>query len=244
MNLRDHSSRTWFAVATGVALTLLATSLGNWQTRRGDTKEAIEAQWHNAESARPIEVATLNDATAVAASLPRRVMLRGTFVPAATVFVDNRTLSGVAGFQVITPLRLEDGTAAVLINRGWAARDARDPARIPDLTTPAGAVPIEGLAVARVPRLLELASTVTPALPGIWPNLEFEDYERAAGFAVARVVVQQTNDTADGLRRVWPRPAAGVEKHRGYALQWYGLAALSAGLTLYFGGRALRRRAA
>lgn len=243
MNLRAHSSRTWFAVTAGVALTVLATSLGNWQTRRGDTKEAIEAQWHNAEAARPTDVATLNDATAVAASVPRRVTLRGTFVPAATVFVDNRTLNGVAGFQVITPLRLEDGTA-ILINRGWAARDARDPSRIPDLTTPAGAVPIEGLAVARVPRLLELASTATPALPGIWPNLDIEDYETAAGFAVARVVVQQTNDTADGLGRFWPRPAAGVEKHRGYALQWYGLAALSAGLTLYFGGRALRRRAA
>jgi surfeit locus 1 family protein len=34
-----------------------------------------------------------------------------------------------------------------------------------------------------------------------------------------------------------------VQKHRGYALQWYGLAALSAGLTLFFGGRALRRGA-
>ena len=243
MNVRVDSSRTWLAMAAGVALTVLAASLGNWQTRRGDTKEAIEAQWHSAEAARPADVATLNDATAVAASLPRRVTMRGTFVPAATVFVDNRTLDGVAGFQVVTPLRLEDGTA-VLINRGWAARDARDPARIPDLTTPAGAVPIEGLAVSRVPRLLELTATVTPALPGIWPNLDFEDYERAAGFSVARVVVQQTSDTADGLRRVWPRPAAGVEKHRGYALQWYGLAALSAGLTLYFGGRTLRRRAA
>jgi cytochrome oxidase assembly protein ShyY1 len=243
MNLRARFSRTWLAMAAGVALTVLAISLGNWQTRRGDTKEAIEAQWHDAEAAKPTDVATLNDATAVAASLPRRVTMRGSFVPAATVFVDNRTLNGVAGFQVITPLRLEDGTA-VLINRGWAARDARDPARIPDLTTPVGAVPIEGLAVARVPRLLELASTATPALPGIWPNLEFEDYEKAAGFAVARVVVQQTNDTADGLRRVWPRPAAGVDKHRGYALQWYGLAVLSAGLTIYFGGRALRRRAA
>lgn len=233
----------WLAMAAGVALTVLAVSLGNWQTRRGDAKEAIEAQWHNAEVARPTDVATLNDATAVAASLPRRVRMRGSFVPAATVFVDNRTLNGVAGFQVVTPLRLDDGTA-VLINRGWAARDARDPSRVPDLTTPAGPVPIEGLAVSRVPRLLELAATATPALPGIWPNLEFDNYEKAAGFPVARVVVQQTSDTTDGLRRVWPRPAAGVEKHRGYALQWYGLAALSAGLTLYFGGRALRRRAA
>jgi surfeit locus 1 family protein len=40
---------------------------------------------------------------------------------------------------------------------------------------------------------------------------------------------------------VWPRPDAGVERHRGYAFQWYSLAALIAGLTVYFGGKALRR---
>jgi cytochrome oxidase assembly protein ShyY1 len=91
--------------------------------------------------------------------------------------------------------------------------------------------------------LLELAPATALPLPGIWPNLEFEDYERIAGVRVARLVVQQTSDAVDGLRRAWPPPASGVEKHRGYALQWYGLAALGAGLTLFFGGRALRRGA-
>jgi cytochrome oxidase assembly protein ShyY1 len=132
----------------------------------------------------------------------------------------------------------------VLVNRGWLPRDARDPARMPPLMTPGGTVTIEGLAVARVPHLLELAPNANWSLPGIWPNLEFADFERVARIDVAPLVVQQANDTADGLRRVWHRPAAGVEKHRGYALQWYGLAILSAGLTLYYGARALRRKSA
>ena len=34
----------------------------------------------------------------------------------------------------------------------------------------------------------------------------FEDYERVAGLKVARFVVQQTNDTSDGLRRAWAAP--------------------------------------
>jgi surfeit locus 1 family protein len=42
--------------------------------------------------------------------------------------------------------------------------------------------------------------------------------------------------------RHWPRLAAGVEKHHGYALQWFALAALIAALTAFFGLRALRRR--
>ncbi len=99
---------------------------------------------------------------------------------------------------------------------------------------------IEGLAVPRVPRQLELAPPQSLSVPGIWPNLEPGDYERATGIAVPRFVVQQTNATADDLQRVWARPARGVDKHRGYALQWYGLAALSACLTIFFGARALR----
>ena len=96
--------------------------------------------------------------------------------------------------------------------------------------------------MARVPRLLELAATPLARPPAIWPNLEFEDVERATGLRLARFVVQQTNPTGDGLRRVWTPPAVGVEKHWGYALQWYGLATLSAGLTAFFGGRALLRK--
>jgi cytochrome oxidase assembly protein ShyY1 len=233
--------RTWLAIAFGLAVAALAMSLGNWQTRRGDMTEAIEARWDAAAAARPTTLASGSEAAAVAAALPRRVAAHGSFAPEATVFVDNRALEGVAGFYVVTPLRLADGSV-VLVNRGWLPRDPRDPARIPPLATPSGPAAIEGLAVSRVPRLLELASAQRATLPGIWPNMDYDEYERASGLRVARFVVQQTSDTGDGLRRVWPRPAAGVEKHRGYALQWYGLALLSAGLTVYFGGRALRRR--
>ena len=232
--------RSVLAIVVGVAMTILGLSLGNWQTHRGDIKELLEAQWEAADRTTPFAIQRREDAQSVTDRVPLRVVIRGEFLPAATVFVDNRMLDAVAGFQVVTPLRLESG-ATVLVNRGWVARDARDPTRLPELTTPRGPTFIEGMAVARVPRLLELASSASTALPGIWPNLEFEEYERAAGFQVPRFVVQQTSDGGDGLRRVWIRPATGVEKHRGYALQWYGLAALSAGLTLYFGGRAVRR---
>jgi len=229
--------RAVLAVALGVAVTMLALALGDWQTRRGDAKEELQARWNAAEAAVPVAIKDRDQVQAATRSLPLRVTLRGEFLPASTVFVDNRALDGIAGFQVVTPLRLESGLT-VLVNRGWHARDGRDPARLPDLVTPTGKVEVEGLAIERLPRLIELARTELPALPGIWPNLDYESFERGAGLDVVRLVVLQTNEDGDGLRRSWPRPAAGVEKHRGYALQWYGLATLCAGLTLYFGGRA------
>jgi surfeit locus 1 family protein len=105
-------------------------------------------------------------------------------------------------------------------------------------------VEIDGLAVTHAPRLLELGEGGNAAaLPAIWQNLDYAQYERASGLAVARLVVQQTSVADDGLTRRWARPASGVDTHRGYAFQWYALSALIAVLTLFFSVRAWCARA-
>jgi cytochrome oxidase assembly protein ShyY1 len=225
------------AAAGAIALTL---SLGNWQTRRAAQKLAIEAQWDAAEQAAP---RTLSSRELPAAdALPMRVRLTGRFDHARSVWLDNRQLDARPGFWVITPLML-DGGAVVLVNRGWIARDPADRARRPPIGEPAGEVTIDGLAVTHAPRLLELGEGGNAgALPAIWQNLDYAQYEAASGLAVARLVVQQTSAIDDGLQRRWVRPASGVDKHRGYAFQWYALAALIAILTLFFGLRAWRAR--
>jgi cytochrome oxidase assembly protein ShyY1 len=176
--------------------------------------------------------------------LPLRVRLRGEFDHARSVWLDNRLLDGRPGFWVVAPLRL-DGGGVVLVNRGWVARDAADRAHRPSVGEPAGSVVIEGLAVTHAPRLLELGEGGNSGpLPAIWQNLDFAQYESASRLAVARLVVQQTSELDDGLVRRWVRPASGVDKHRGYAFQWYALSALIALFTLFFSARAWRARAA
>lgn len=225
------------AIVLGTMVTVIAVLLGNWQMRRGDAKEALQVRRDAAESAAPVTLSALADLAETVEPLPRRVRAAGVFIPEATVFVDNRPLEGRAGFQVVTPLRIA-GDAVVLVSRGWVARDLRDPAAVPRVGTPDGAVEIEGMAVERVPRLMELARPQSQKVPGIWPNLDFDAYQQAAGLKVARFVVQQTSEQPDGLKRIWPRPDYGVHTHRGYAFQWFGLALLAGGLTLFFGWRA------
>ena len=179
---RRAAWRVLGAVVVGVAVTALGVALGTWQTRRGDEKVAMQARWDAAEAATPIPVNSGTAFAQVKAQLPRKIEMHGQFLPQGTVYIDNRSLNGVAGFQIVTPLRVRDG-ASVLVNRGWIARDASDPARMPGIETPAGDVAIEGLAVARVPRLLELAPSQSLRVPGIWPNLEPDDYERITGSA-------------------------------------------------------------
>lgn len=233
--------RALAAIAAGIAGVALTVSLGQWQTRRGDEKAERQSQWDAALARAPAAIEGAGDVARVALGLPQRVQATGTFVADGTVYIDNRLVDGVAGFQVVTPLAVGEGLPWILVNRGWAPRDMADRTRLP--AAPVGSEPlrVEGLAVQSVPRALDLGEK-GGRLRGIWQNLDFEAYEHASGHPVARFVVQQTNDTGDGLRRAWNRPDAGVDKHRGYAFQWYSLAALIAALTLFFGGKALIRR--
>jgi cytochrome oxidase assembly protein ShyY1 len=52
------------------------------------------------------------------------------------------------------------------------------------------------------------------------------------GHPLLPFIVEQTEDTGDGLVRDWPDPDFGVEQHRSYMVQWYSLAALAVALWL------------
>lgn len=230
----------WIAAAIGVAA---AISLGNWQTRRGDAKVILQAQADAAERAAPLDLASRSSMDSVAASLPRKVRLTGVFDPTGTVLLDNRIVNGVPGYQVITPLLIGVGLPQVLIERGWKPRGAAPgPDTLPP--PPSGQVTVEGLAVARPSRVLELGSAPKLDVPGIWHNLDYDAYEKVAKRSVARFVVRQGAGTgaADSLRREWPQAAIGVDKHRGYAFQWYALAGLICALAAYFGWKTWRGR--
>jgi surfeit locus 1 family protein len=227
----------WIAAAAGIALTV---ALGNWQTRRAEQKLALQAQWDAMQAAapRPLNAVT---AAGIALQLPARVQLQGEWLGAQSVWLDNRQLDGRAGLWLVTPLKTADG-ALVPVLRGWAARDPADRAKLPPLPAVAGAVSIEGTALAQVPRLLELGGAWQDGpLPAVWQNLDLAAYERVSGMAVLPLVVQQTSAADDGLIRRWPPPATGVERHRGYAFQWYALAVTIALLALVLEWR--RRRA-
>ncbi|GIL06238.1 MAG: SURF1-like protein [Betaproteobacteria bacterium] len=230
------------AAAAGIAATV---SLGNWQTRRAEQKLALQAQRDAAERAAPIEVSA-RDLADLPRRAPLRVKLRGRFAHEQTVWLDNRMMDGRAGFVVVTPLRVEGTETAILVMRGFVARDPADRQRLPAIGEPQGEVVLEGLALAEAPRLLELGAAPPPGpLPAIWQNLDYAAFEQASGRRVARIVVQQTSDGGDGLARRWPRPSAGVEKHRGYAFQWYALAVLLTVLAavVLFRGRTRAKKA-
>ncbi|WP_065724902.1 SURF1 family cytochrome oxidase biogenesis protein [Acinetobacter baumannii] len=65
-------------------------------------------------------------------------------------------------------------------------------------------------------------------------NLDLAQFRLESGLPLVAWSVQQTEASADGLLRDWPKINTGVDKHYGYAFQWFGLSALIALLYVWF----------
>jgi surfeit locus 1 family protein len=192
------------AAAAFIALTLW---LGRWQVDRGHEKEARQALLESRRHEAPLSLTGM--VPSAEPLLYRRVVARGEWLADKQVFIDNQVHEGRAGFHVVTPLRLEGSRAAVLVNRGWIARDASYP-RAPEVAVPAGHVEVRGLATTPPKRFVELSSDVIEG--NVWQNLSFERFRERTGVEVLPVVLLPEVPTP-GLAAVHEKPDAGIAKH-------------------------------
>ena len=236
--------RLWPTVAA-IAVFAVAFAAGQWQSGRAAEKDVIETRH-----------AALRDAPAVA--LPgrvaeaerealdgRRISTQGEFLNDKTIFLDNQVQNRLAGYHVLTPLRARNG-AVVLVNRGWVGlgrtRDA-----LPVIAPVTGSVMIEGRAALPPLRVYEIKPEAQQGR--VWQNLQLAAMSKQMGIDLLPLALRLTSDTGDGLVRVTSSGAAGssagtpagagatgmtAAKHRGYAFQWYCLAALTALLFVIF----------
>jgi len=229
------SGRIGFWLITAAALLGMATtaSLGRWQLGRAAEKEALQARIE-ARAAEPLlDGASLNrvNEAGMEPLLYRRVAARGQWQSDRTIFLDNRQMHGRPGFFVVTPLRLDGSEAVVLVQRGWVPRNFEDRTRVPVVETPAGVVEVQGRIALPPSKLYEMGAAESGP---IRQNLDLPQYRLETGLPLAPLSIQQTDAAADGLARDWPAVNTGVDKHYGYAFQWFGLCALIALLYVWF----------
>ncbi|GGY81255.1 SURF1 family protein [Pseudoduganella plicata] len=208
-------------VAT-MLLVALGIALGQWQTRRADDKLAMQAKVAAANTQAPLRL----DGTPVdiAQAEWRRVSVSGTFVAGWPVYLDNRPQAGRAGLYVLMPFRIDGSDSHVLVLRGWLPVDAAHRGRIAPYATPARRVTLEGIARCDPGHVLGLGTDARLAPGAIVLNADVAGVATASGLRFQPFVLQQTSGGTDTLVRDWPAPALGIEKHRGYAFQWYALA--------------------
>ncbi len=197
--------------------------LGLWQLSRAAEKQALAAEYLRQAGALPMRVEGLvpGDPSIPAFS---RLRLQGRFDGERYYLIDNQVRDGQVGYWVVHWFVTEDG-GAWLLNRGFVAADPKRE-QWPSVDTPQDPV--------------EVVATVWPNT-GLVPLLQPEPVtatwpKRRQRMNAAAMAAEHAQGQALELRLEAGQPgvfapapltiANAADRHRGYAVQWFGLAAV------------------
>jgi surfeit locus 1 family protein len=227
------TARFWLIAVLALLAASVMLRLGFWQWSRAGEKRQLQQVIEARAALPPLDnIALAGSAGATPARMHRRVSLRGRWLEQHTVYLENRQMDGKPGFYLLTPLQL-DGMpgSVVLVQRGWLQRNFSDRTALPELPTDGGVVQVEGRIAPPPAKLYEFAAQ---PLGRIRQNLDLTAYARETGLPLADYSILQTGRSADGLRRDWAPIETGIDKHLGYAFQWFALGGLIVILFVWF----------
>jgi surfeit locus 1 family protein len=236
---RLRSVRFWVLTVATWAMVALTFSLGRWQLGRAEYKQQLAEQMQARMREPALDNHALLKAGDLALDVHRSVQLQGRWLAERTLYLDNRPMQGRPGFWVYTPLQLEGSTRVMLVQRGWIPRDFAERTRLAPVETPAGPVELRGRLALSPGKLYAFEGEDSGR---IRQNLNLADHRLETGLDLMGAIAIQLGPASEGLQRQWDAPDLGLDKHRGYAFQWFGLCALLVGLYAWFQGWAPHRR--
>lgn len=218
--------RLWLTllVLAGVAL---CCRLGVWQISRMLERQALNEQIRTRMSQPPI---VLTGAPADGQDLDyQRVEVRGVYDPSQEIILRPRSLDGITGVHVVTPLRLDGSNLSVLIDRGWLPMELSSPELRRAYAEP-GEVVVQG--VARRSQTGESGPAERVLGPGetrrdAWFLADITQIEQQAGYPLLPIFIEQQSDAnAPALPKRVPSTDLGPGSHLGYVIQWFSFGAI------------------
>ncbi|MDB5891758.1 MAG: hypothetical protein JWP47_2589 [Polaromonas sp.] len=223
--------RFWVLTTAAVVVGATTFSLGQWQLRRAAEKENVQTLIDAKKILPALDNSGLVAIKNGADLIYRQARLQGSWLQDHTVYLDNRPMNGKSGFIAVTPFKLEGQTSSILVQRGWVPRNFQNRAAVPQITSPAGLVTIQGR-ISQAPSKLYAFDGAESGR--IRQNLDLPIFAAETGLPLLSVTLVQTGPSSEGLLRDWAAARLGVEKNYGYAFQWFGLCALTVFLYVWF----------
>ncbi|KRE41391.1 hypothetical protein ASG74_12630 [Knoellia sp. Soil729] len=220
--LRRLFTPRWLgALALAVVYAFVGYHLGQWQWGRYEFKAERNALLDAHYRAEPVPLASVLDHQPVDRARDdwTKVSATGSY-DGQQLLVRNRPNNSVYGYEVLAPLRLQDGSTAI-IDRGWVENSARGANVLPEVPpAPAGEVTVVGW-------VRPAESTDHKKLPdGQVASISLPDVEAAWGTEVLDgYVVLASEKLPDGTEPARPAALADPDRslgpHQAYAFQWW-----------------------
>lgn len=203
----------------------LVIGLGIWQLERAAYKQSLMDAYFDKLGALPIDLAAEPEPFT-------RVRVHGEYLP-IQLLLDNQIDDGTPGYWVYAPFTAHEATW--LVNRGWVAgpRLRSDLPVVPEL--PEGLVSIVALAwpdTGLLPLFGEEPVQRVSATVVRMQRLDSAALESLLGFELRDQELRLEAGQPGVLKAAPQIIGFGVERHQGYAFQWFGLAL--ALITLYY----------
>jgi cytochrome oxidase assembly protein ShyY1 len=213
--------RRWVAGhLLALVMAALFVGLGIWQLARNDEKHRL------VERAKAAYAKPAPDLTTLGTGAPdgTRIEARGTFDGAHETVLRNQVRGDHVGVDVLTPLRLANGSA-VLVDRGWVRASARG-----GLSTdrpPGGTTVVRGLLHASNPlKTDDSVDELGAGRLGV-PRVDLDAIGRTLPYRLQpRWIEAQAIDPkpTGGAPQLPQPPAPDPVNHLHYAIEWFGLA--------------------
>ena len=204
-----------------LVVALVCVRLGMWQLDRLEQRRARNEATEQRMRRPPVRLSAVGaDSTGL---LFRRVQLSGDYDDANTIIIAGRSLRGVPGVHVITPLRL--GSSALLVNRGWMP------------SADAASIEVDSIRES-APQQLDALLTPFPENYGrvmspdsfqrVWYGMDRERLREQFSYPVLPVIAQILPHAGQPQYPVRLRPPEfGEGPHLGYAIQWFSFAGIA-----------------
>ena len=195
-------------------------SLGFWQLDRADEKRSIEAAIKKANSG-VVELIISED------NLQDKeyyeVRLRGEYINDKQFIYDNQIVDQASGYYVLTPFALNDQSKAILINRGFIPWNGRRD-KLADIFIEQGEREVKVQISKPIKRMELKSSDIGSEFPVLIQAINLEEMAAIAGVDFSNVIGLLDPSSSDGYVRKWKPYTGSIEKHIGYAIQWFLMA--------------------
>lgn len=219
-----HFKPDWKSSVLVLLLLPLLLWLGFWQLQREQEKLEILDQFQNRLSEAPIAMQRVDSQSELAW---QRVKLQGEFDAERIYLLDNQIRAGRVGYDVVQLFRISAGLW-IWVNRGWVA-GKRLRSELPAVNTPPGEIVVNGYIYVPDGKAFSLEDD-SNQLTQRWPRViqSVAVSELRAGVDASQVfkhLVRLNDNSPAALQADWPTTSVQPAKHRGYAVQWFCMAA-------------------